>query len=71
LEVRRLQTIFQSLGHKHVDVLKMDIEGSEYEVIDDLCDLHLRIDQVLVEFHHRFERDGAKITGQVQFNILA
>ena len=38
-----------------VDVLKMDIEGSEYPVIADLCQSKIRPKQLLVEFHHRME----------------
>ena len=39
-------------GHKHIDLLKLDIEGSEYEVIDDLLDRRIPVRQVCVEFHH-------------------
>jgi FkbM family methyltransferase len=51
--VRRLSTIMRSLGHDHVDLLKLDIEGAEYEVIDDLLAQQLDVRQLLVEFHHR------------------
>lgn len=50
--VNRLPTIMRTLGHDRVDVLKMDIEGAEYAVIDDLCESHIRVGQLLVEFHH-------------------
>ena len=41
------------LGHHEIDILKMDIEGAEYEVIDDLLDEPIdRIQQILIEFHH-------------------
>ena len=36
LPVRELAGIMKELGHDHIDILKMDIEGSEYEVIEDL-----------------------------------
>lgn len=32
--VFRLETIMEMLGHSRVDILKMDIEGAEYDVID-------------------------------------
>ncbi len=54
VDVKRLATIMAELGHARIDVLKMDIEGAEYEVIRDLLDGPIRPDQVLVEFHHRF-----------------
>jgi FkbM family methyltransferase len=50
--VRRLDTIQRELGHSRVDVLKLDIEGAEYEVIDDLVEGTLRPAQILLEFHH-------------------
>ena len=51
-EVRRLQTLMKDLGHDRLDLLKMDVEGAEYEVIDDLLAQGLRPRQLLVEFHH-------------------
>ena len=51
--VHRLVTITQTLGHTRIDVLKMDIEGAEYDVIIDLCADGVPVDQLLVEFHHR------------------
>lgn len=51
----QLSTIARTLGHRHIDVLKMDIEGAEYEVIDNIVALErVEIDQILVEFHHFF-----------------
>ena len=35
-QVRRYATILAMLGLRRVDVLKLDVEGAEYEVIDDL-----------------------------------
>ena len=32
----------------------MDIEGAEYDVIDDILNSNIRIHQILVELHHRF-----------------
>jgi FkbM family methyltransferase len=55
---RRLGAILQDLGHDHVDLLKMDIEGSEYEVLEDLLESSLSVTQLLVEFHHRFPGVG-------------
>lgn len=52
--VKRLSTIMADLGHEHVDVLKMDIEGAEYGVIDDLVGMKNPPRQVIVELHGRF-----------------
>jgi Methyltransferase FkbM domain len=50
------------LGHAHIDLLKMDIEGAEYAVIDDLVDSNIRPAQILVEFHHRMPGIGPERT---------
>ena len=75
--VRRLGTLMDQLGHTHIDVLKMDIEGSEYEVIEDLLHKRLDVRQVLVEFHHRFEavdvrktKDAIAALGQGGYRIF-
>lgn len=64
LPVRRLSTILQTLGHQRIDILKMDIEGAEYEVVEDIVNAQVPIAQVLVEFHHRFSHVGIDRTRQ-------
>lgn len=51
-QVRRLTTLMSELGHSTLDVLKMDVEGAEYGVLDDLLGGTLRPKQILLEFHH-------------------
>lgn len=47
-----LASLMSQSGDDHIDLLKLDIEGSEYEVIDDLLHQRLAINQICVEFHH-------------------
>lgn len=54
LDVRKFTSMMKMLNHSHVDVLKMDIEGSEYDVIRQIVDETIIIPQLLVEFHHRW-----------------
>lgn len=56
--VSRLATIMKKLGHTKIDVLKMDIEGAEYEVLSDLLASGVPVRQLLVEFHHRWKEVG-------------
>jgi FkbM family methyltransferase len=56
--VCRLETIAGQLNHTRIDVLKMDIEGAEYGVLADCLSSQLVIDQILVEFHHRWSSVG-------------
>jgi FkbM family methyltransferase len=64
LPVYRLSAILLMLGHTKIDLLKMDIEGAEYEVIDDLVDSGISVRQLLVEFHHRWPQVGLDKTRQ-------
>lgn len=47
-----LPSLLRQNGHDHIDLLKLDIEGSEYEVIDDILKLRILVRQISVEFHH-------------------
>jgi FkbM family methyltransferase len=51
-QVRRLATLMAELGHGSLDLLKMDVEGAEYGVLEDLLQSSLRPPQILLEFHH-------------------
>jgi FkbM family methyltransferase len=62
LPVHKLDTIKSMLGHDHIDILKMDIEGAEYMVVDDIAKSSSNVDQLLVEFHHRFRNIGIDAT---------
>jgi len=61
-DVRRLSTIMDQFGHDHIDLLKVDVEGAEYGVIEDLISTELDVRQLLVEFHHGFETIGVEET---------
>jgi FkbM family methyltransferase len=52
LHVRSLPSIMRDLDHDRIDLLKMDIEGFEYEVLDALHATDIRPKQIAVEFHH-------------------
>jgi FkbM family methyltransferase len=62
LPVKKLSSFMVEFGHEKIDVLKMDIEGSEYSVIEQLSMEDIRPKQILVEFHHRFDNIGVRKT---------
>jgi FkbM family methyltransferase len=57
--VYRIATLVDMLRLPAPDLIKMDIEGAEYAVLPDLLASGLHPDQLLVEFHHRWQEVGA------------
>ena len=58
VEMKSWEDIVAALGHRRIDVLKMDIEGAEYLVLDGILDGPVSISQILIEFHDRLFPDG-------------
>jgi FkbM family methyltransferase len=52
LPVKPLDVIMLDIGHSSIDLLKMDIEGSEYVVIADMVAKGIFPKQLCIEFHH-------------------
>jgi FkbM family methyltransferase len=61
----RLSTAMQRLGHSRIDILKMDIEGAEYAVLEDIVREKIPVGQILVEFHHRLSSVGTGKTKRI------
>ena len=49
---KSLSTLMSELGWTRLDLLKIDIEGFEYEVIRDMLVKRLDVRQLCVEFHY-------------------
>ena len=60
-----LSSVANRLGHSRIDLLKMDIEGAEYEVLEGLLASPIKPSQLLVEFHHRFPAIGLEKTADM------
>jgi FkbM family methyltransferase len=55
IQVKSLGDIAKMNDHQYIDLLKMDIEGSEFDVIESMRSLDgLIFGQICVEFHQRF-----------------
>jgi hypothetical protein len=59
--VKSLPTIMKELGHKHVDYLKIDVEGYEWPFLDAVDWSVVRIGNLLMELHP--SPDGKKFLG--------
>ena len=71
VEMKSLKDIMNEFNHKHIDVLKIDIEGSEYDVIENILKCKISITQILIEFHDRFFKDGKLKAKQAIENLKA
>lgn len=59
VQMHTLKRIMEMLGHERIDLLKMDIEGSEFAALAQiLSDGGADIAQICVEVHNRFYSDG-------------
>ena len=54
IPVRSMASIMKELGHDRIYVLKLDVEGSEYRMLEGLIDSGVcdHIDQLTLEWHH-------------------
>lgn len=68
--VRRVSSLMDQLGHDHIDLLKMDIEGFEYQVIDDVVASNVRPSQWLIEFHHTMYNHTASETHKAVKTVI-
>jgi FkbM family methyltransferase len=57
LPVNRIETLMFNNDHHHIDLLKMDIEGFEYAVLDDMVSSKISPRCIILEFHHFQRRD--------------
>lgn len=57
-----IASLMEKLGHDRIDLLKIDIEGAEYDVLAEMLRSHALPAQILVEFHHRFAGIGKQKT---------
>lgn len=59
--MKRLATLLQENNHTSIDILKIDIEGSEFSVVPDILKSNLNIDQLCLEVHDRFFDNGKQM----------
>ena len=62
-----LQTLMNKNNHKHIDILKMDIEGIAIEVIENIIENNIYPEQVVTEFEF-LEKDDLNKDDLVKYN---
>jgi len=66
-----LRTIMGRLGHERIDLLKLDIEGSEYGVLEQLLEENLEVHQLCVEVHPTMITAGRSRTASLLASLSA
>lgn len=59
--VSGLDELMKRFGHREIDMLKIDIEGSEFEVIEDIINKNIPIKYICLEYHRMGEKPIERI----------
>ena len=62
VKMNAFNDILMNFKHKKVDLIKMDIEGSEYYVAESILNSGIEISQIVLEIHERFFQNGKEKT---------
>jgi len=57
-----IPSLITMLGHEKLDLVKLDVEGAEYDALSEMLRMNVFPTQILVEFHHRFPGIGQQKT---------
>ena len=71
--IKKLSTIMNQLGHDHVHILKIDVEGHEKESLPNIIEEGILedVDQLQIEFHNKFIlKDGLDLLTGAGFGIV-
>ena len=69
VSVFSIPSIMKKLNHTSISLIKIDIEGTEYQVIDHMIENEIFPKQILVEYHHRFKDKNKKMTQRSLANL--
>jgi FkbM family methyltransferase len=62
VKMKSFNDILKDLKHNTIDLIKMDIEGSEYNVVESIPCSEINISQIVLEIHERFFHNGKEKT---------
>lgn len=62
VRMKSFNDILKDHKHETLDLIKMDIEGSEYDVVESILRSDIKINQIVLEIHERFFHNGKEKT---------
>ena len=62
VKMKSFNDILKDHKHETLDLIKMDIEGSEYDVVESILRSEINIHQIVLEIHERFFHNGKEKT---------
>ena len=68
-QCKRLSTIMKELGHTKIDVLKIDIEGAEYKVIESIIEDRLDVGMIFVEYDELHSKKYDGYAGRIKESV--
>ena len=66
INVKKLKTLMNEYGHDKIDLLKMDIEGSECDVLVNMLEEHIYPKYLAIEFDNIEKKEGTNKLLQIQ-----
>ena len=72
-KIKRLKTIMMELGHSHINILKIDVEGNEKESLPSILDDKIldSVEQLSIEFHSvELMKEGLDLIQTAGFGIV-
>lgn len=69
--VKRLKQVMHERGHERIDLLKLDIEGAEYKVVESLLVDEIDVGVLCVEFDEYFNPLDAQYRHRIRTSIAA
>ncbi len=70
VSLKRLDTFFREENIEHIDFMKMDVEGVEYEILgsDSFSKVAPKIDEIVIEVHSYSGRNPNQIVDSLKLN---
>lgn len=70
VKVKRLKDIMREIGHQKIDLIKIDIEGAEYKVIDSIIEDSIKVKVICIEYDEYFNQLDADYKNRIRDSII-